>query len=54
MITAKNNFKTVVIEAVITRADGTKEDLGTVCEIYQPSRGLLNKIKTFISQSRGE
>lgn len=54
MITANNNFKSVVIEAVITRADGTKEDLGKVCEINQPSRGLLNKMKTFITQSRGE
>lgn len=37
----------VIIEAVVTRADGTVEDLGTVCEIEQ-KRGFLTWLKKLL------
>lgn len=54
MTTANNRLKKVVIEAVVIRADGTKEDLGKVCEINQPNIGFLCKMKKILFQNRGE
>jgi len=45
LFTAKGGVKKVIIEAVVTRSDGTVEDLGKIAEIKKPV-GLIGKMKS--------
>jgi len=45
MENAKGKVEKITICAVVRRADGTVEDLGEICEMKQPDKNVLAKIK---------